>query len=143
MSAAEQLLTRTQKNAEMGKNTMEKLLPIIQDRDLKAVVQMQHEEYNRIFMSADILLRSNGADVGGVSGVAKMMGNAMIDLNTLTNKSAPHLAGMLIEGTDRGIKEIDEALSQYGASASTEAFNLASTLRDALYRNRRELQKFK
>ena len=142
MSSAQQLLSCTHKNAEMGKNTMAKLLPMINDPGLKSVVQLQHDEYTRIFMSAEILLRSGGADVNGVSAVAKTMGNIMIDINTLASKSAPHIAEMLVEGTDRGIKEIDEAFTQYGVSASTEAYNLASALRDALYRNRRELQRY-
>lgn len=143
MSAAEQLLVRTHKNAEMGKNTLEKLIPMIKDRDLQAVLQLQHDEYNRIFMSADILLRSNGVDSNGLSTVMKAMGNMMIDFNTMTNKSTSNVARMVIEGVDRGIKEIDESLTQYGASSSAEAFNLASTLRDFLYRNRRELQRYK
>jgi hypothetical protein len=37
---------------------------------------------------------------------------------------------------------MDEAISQFGTSASPEAYNLASTLRDFFYRNRRELQRF-
>ena len=72
MSASEQLLVRTHKNAEMGKNTLDKLIPIIKDRDLKALLQIQHDEYNRIFMSAEILLRSDGIEADGVSGQPEM-----------------------------------------------------------------------
>jgi len=142
MNSAQQLLNCTHKNAEMGKNTMEKLLPMIKDPGLRSVVQLQHDEYTRIFMSAEILLRSGGSDVSGVSAVAKVVGNMMIDINTIASKSAPHIAKMLVEGTDRGIKEIDEAFAQYGVAASTEDHNLASAMRDALYRNRRELQRY-
>ena len=142
MNSAQQLLTCTHKNAEMGKNTMEKLLPMINDPGFKSVVKIQHDEYTRIFMSAEILLRSGGADVNGISAVAKVVGNMMIDINTITSKSAPHIAKMLVEGTDRSIREVDEAFAQYGVSANTEDYNLASALRDALYRNRRELQRY-
>ena len=143
MSAAEDLLMRTHKTAEAGKNTMEKLIPMLKDRDLNAVAQIQLDEYNRIFISSEILLRSNGVRPDGVSSVARTVSNMMIDVNMVANKSAPHAAGIMVEATDKGIKDIDIALAQFGSSASAEAFNLASTLRDCLYRNRRELQRFK
>lgn len=143
MSTAEELLIRTHKISQSGKNTMEKLVPMIKDRDLKAVAQVQLDEYNRILMSADILLRSNGAEAQGVSVVEKTVSNMMLDVNMVANKSAPHAAKLMVEGTDHGIKDIDIALAQFGSSSSAEAYNLASTLRDCLYRNRRELQRFK
>lgn len=143
MSAAQELLLRVHKTAETGKNTTEKLIPMMKDRGLRAVAQMQLDEYNRICMSSEILLRSGGTEPGGVSAVARVAGNAVLDITMLTNHSVSHAAKLLIDSTDRGIQDIDSALALYGVSASPESFNLASTLRDSLYRNRRELQRFK
>jgi hypothetical protein len=143
MSAAKELLVRTHKTAQTGKNTMEKLIPMLKDRDLGALAQMQLDEYNRIFISSEILLRSNGIQPSGVPAVSQAVSNMMINVNMVANKSAPHAAGIMVEATDKGIKDIDIAIAQFGPSASAEAFNLASTLRDCLYRNRRELQRYK
>lgn len=143
MSAAQELLLRIHKTAETGKNTTEKLIPMMKDRGLRAVAQMQLDEYHRIFMSSEILLRSNGVEPGGLSAVARVASNAAIDFSMLTDRSASNAAKLLMDTTDRGIQDIDSGLALYGVSASPESFNLASTLRDSLYRNRRELQRFK
>ena len=143
MSAAKELLVRTHKTAQTGKNTMEKFIPMLKDRDLGALAQIQLDEYNRIFISSEILLRSNGIQPGGITAVSQAVNNMMIDVNMVANKSAPHAAGIMVEAADKGIKDIDIAIAQFGSSASAEAFNLASALRDCLYRNRRELQRYK
>lgn len=142
MSDALQLLSRTRKSAEMGRLALERVIPMINERDLLATAQIQQNEYTRVMTSADALLRANGADENSISGLAKAASSVMIGLNTLGDKSPGHISQLLLEGTDRAIGEMDAAISHYGASSSPEAYNLASTLRDFLYRNRRELQRF-
>lgn len=143
MSAAQDLLLRIHKTAETSKNTTEKLLPVMKDRGLQAIARAQLDEYTRIFMSSEVLLRSSGVEPGGVSAIARVAGNAMLDFNMLTDRSASNAAKLLIDNIDRGIQDIDSALALHGVAASPESFNLASTLRDSLYRSRRELQRYK
>ena len=65
MCANEQLLIAIHKNAERGKNTLDKLLPESKG-EIRAVLEEQLEEYKRIFMAADTLLKSMDGNDGGV-----------------------------------------------------------------------------
>jgi len=143
MGAAEELLVKTRRTSEMGKNTMERLIPMIKDRNLRSLAQIQLNEYSRILMSSEILLQQAGAVTSGTGSSTGSSNSVMLDVSAVAGQAAPRAAAMMVEGTDRGIRDMDVALAQYGTSSSAESYNLAATLRDVLYRNRRELQRYR
>lgn len=140
MNCNEELLVHIHKISEMGKNTLHRLIPIIDDAKFKGVVESSHDEYSRIFMASDTLLKADGGDDSGVSPVSKTMGNVMIGLNSMTDSSVAHLAEMVMKGTDMGIEEIEQALPKLRGHASEEAKNLAECLHKFLLGNKEQLK---
>ena len=141
MCANEQLLIAIHKNAEMGKNTLDKLLPECKG-EFRSVIETQLEEYKRIFMSADTLLKSMDGDDGGVPAMTKIMSDLMVEMKTMTDKTPAHLADMVLKGIDMGIEELNGALNELQLTAKPETVNLANTLRTALMHNKETLQRF-
>ena len=141
MCANEQLLIAIHKNAEMGKNTLDKLLPESKG-EIRAVLEEQLEEYKRIFMAADTLLKSMDGNDGGVPPMTKVMSDLMIEVQTLSDKTPAHLSEMVLKGIDLGIEEINSALNELQLKAKPETVNLANTLRTFLMRNKETLQRF-
>ncbi len=135
------LLSAIRKNAELGKNMMETTLPLVKNNDLRAVVQVQFDEYNRFLMSADTLLRASG-EISQNAVVARVIDSVSVGINTLTDKSTQNIAQLLVDSTVKGLREIDGAIERYGPASSPETINLGTTLRDFLNRNHRELKRF-
>ena len=141
MTANEQLLVAIHKNAEMGRNTLDKLLPECRG-EIRGVIEKQHDEYRRIFMAADTLLKSMDGKDDGVPAMGKIMSDLMIEMQTLTDKSTPHIAEMVLRGVDMGIQEITDAMEKLRLQAKPETVRLAETLQKALHRNKEILQRF-
>ncbi len=141
MNANEQLLVAIHKNAEMGKNTIDKLLPESRG-EIRSVLTKQLEEYRRIYMSADTLLKSMDGNDSGVPVMTKVMSDMMIEVQTWTDKTPAHLSEMVLKGIDMGIREINSALNELQLKAKPETVNLANTLRTTLMHNKETLQRF-
>ncbi|MEG2633750.1 MAG: hypothetical protein RSA97_04075 [Oscillospiraceae bacterium] len=139
MTPDEQLLTAIHKTSEMGKNTLNKLKEKCEDNSFLAVIDRQYEEYKRFFMSADTLLKACEGDDSGVPAGSKVMGDMMIDMASLRDKSTCHYADMVLKGTERGITELDDAMIKLSSAAKPETLNLAEALRSVLICNKSEL----
>ncbi|MEA4911809.1 MAG: hypothetical protein VB092_04225 [Oscillospiraceae bacterium] len=142
MKENEKLLMSIHKNAEMGRNTIDKLIPEVADETFKGLLESQHDEYSRVFTAADVLLKKIDGDDRGVPPMAKTMGNVMIELSTLSDHSTAKLAEMVLKGTDKGIEELAEAMAAFSVHAKQETLNLAEMFDELLRRNRHELKKY-
>ncbi len=142
MKENEKLLAAIHRNAEMGRNTIDKLLAEVKDPTLKGLLESQHDEYNRVYMAADVQLKSIDGDDGGVPPVAKAMGNIMIELSTLGEPTTEKLAQMVLKGTEKGIEELSEAMAAHASGATQETLNLAGAFDEFLRQNRDALKKY-
>ncbi len=139
MQPNEELLIAIHKNAEMGKNSLGKLREKCEDNALLGIVNEQYEEYKRIYMAADTLLKANEGDDSGVPATAKLMSDMMLDLSAMMDNSTASFADMMLKGTERGIEEIEDAMTKCADGARVEIVNLAETLHKFLLRNKSEL----
>ncbi len=139
MQPNEQLLIAIHQNAEMGKTGLEKLREKCADPALLDLVNAHYEEYKRIYMAADTLLKACEGDDSGAPAAAKLMSGVMLDFAAMKDSSVANFADMMLKGTEKGLKEIDEAIAQFAGTAKTETVNLAETLRAFLLHNKSEL----
>ncbi|MEG0750928.1 MAG: hypothetical protein RR998_04205 [Oscillospiraceae bacterium] len=139
MCATEQLLICIHQTAEMGAASIEKLIESSKDETFRKKLADSREQYKRIWLSADTLLKSREGDDRGISGAAKMMSNLNIELATLRDGSTARLMEMLRQGNERGLETLEKAFAEYGADADEEIVNLADVLRKKLLSERREI----
>lgn len=128
MNGDAELLNFVYQNSQMGVETMNQLLPMVDNEAFKKQVGSQLKEYEKLNQEARGLLNSHGYDEKGISALEKMMAYLMIDFKTLTNKSASHLAEMLIQGSTMGIVDAIKRIRQYEGEVEKDVINLMKRL---------------
>lgn len=141
MDGNEELLNYIHQNSEMGIGTIEHLLAFINDEELRKTLASQMDEYKTINIQAAEMLHNRKKEVKDVSTMSKISSNMMIDMKTLTDKSASHISEMLIQGNTMGIIQMTKRLNQYG-NADKKIIDLANRLLAFEHRNIEECKKF-
>lgn len=113
MNGNAELLNFIYQNSQMGVDTIDQLVDIVEDAVFKAHLQSELNEYREINLKAKTLLNANGYDEKGISALDKMKAYLMINMKTMTDKSASHIAEMLIIGSDMGIIDATRNINKY------------------------------
>ena len=97
------LLEAVVQNTEMGKNTLEQILPMTNDVQFKAELLRQRNIYHQLNQEAHTAIEACGGSAQGQSTMAKLNTKMGIGLKTLTDKSTRNLAEMLTQGSGMGV----------------------------------------
>ena len=97
------LLNFVYQNSQMGVNTINQLLGIIEGEDFKRHMEAQLEEYRKINTAAKARLNKFVTDEKGLNAYEKVRTYLMIDMQTLTDKTPSHIAEMMIVGSTMGV----------------------------------------
>lgn len=116
MNGNTELLNFVYQNAQMGVNTLTQLLDIVEEGDLTRHIRAQQEGYRAMEEEARKLLEENGCDEKGLSAFERIRTYLMIDLQTLGDKSASHVAEMLMIGSNMGVINAIKNLRKYGGA---------------------------
>jgi hypothetical protein len=108
-----ELLNYIFQNAQMGIDTISQLLDIVKDIEFKRQLQSQYDEYKQINETAKNLLNKNGFDEKGISAFEKIKTYIMINMQTLIDKSASHIAEMMIIGSNMGVIDAIKNINKY------------------------------
>ena len=141
MDGNEELLNYIHQNSEMGIGTIEHLLVINTDDEFRKTLDSQMDEYKTINIKAAEMLHDSNKEAKDVSAMSKVSSNMMIDMKTLTDKSASHISEMLIQGNTMGIIQMTKRLNEYG-NADKKIIDLANRLLAFEHRNIEECKKF-
>lgn len=98
-----ELLGRIARSAQMGCVGIEAVLSHADDRDFRAALCGQRAEYRAIEAEARALVRARGGNVRAAPKMAVRSAHAMGKMQTALNSSSSHIAGMMIEGTTKGL----------------------------------------
>lgn len=128
MNGNVELLNYIYQNSQMGTDTIKQLLEIVEDAKLKSQLQSQYNEYKEIHETARNLLNRNGYDEKGLSAFEKIRTYLMINMETLTDRSASHIAEMMIIGSNMGIIDAIKNIRKY-KDAEPEILSLMETLK--------------
>lgn len=116
MNGNTELLNFVYQNAQMGVNTLTQLLDIVEEGELTRHIRTQQEGYRAMEAEALKLLEENGCDEKGLTAFEKIRTYLMIDLQTLGDKSASHVAEMLMIGSNMGVINAVKNLKKYGGA---------------------------
>ena len=128
MSADAEMLNFIYQNSQMGVETLNQLIPMIDNEAFKKRIEAQLKEYEQIHEEAKKLLNRHGYDEKGIGALEKIMAYLMIDMKTLMDKSSSHIAEMLIQGSYMGIFDAVKRINQYEKEAEKEVTALMKRL---------------
>ena len=128
MSADAEMLNFIYQNSQMGVETLNQLIPMIDNEAFKKRIEAQLKEYEQIHEEAKKLLNRHGYDEKGIGALEKIMAYLMIDMKTLMDKSSSHMAEMLIQGSNMGIIDAVKRINQYEKEAEKEVTALMKRL---------------
>ncbi len=113
MNGNAELLNFVYQNSQMGVTTINQLLDISKDVNFNQHLQSQYSEYESIHKAAKELLNQNGYDEKGISALERLRTYLMINIQTLTDKSASHIAEMMMIGSTMGVIQALRSIRQY------------------------------
>ena len=132
MSGNEELLNFVYQNSQMGVDTLKQLLEISKDENFNKYLKGQGRGYLELHKKAKEFLNENGTDEKGLSMLEK----------TIKDKSASHIAEMLITGSTMGINEAIKKINEYEGSAKKEYVDLMKRLQKFEEGNIERLKEF-
>ena len=136
-----ELLNYVYQNSEMGTETIEHLLEIVDDSNFKKCLESQYQEYAKINKAAIELIHQHGKEEKDISKAQEWMSSMMISMKTMMDKSPCHIAEMMMQGSVMGIINATKNLNKYQA-ADKKVVKLMDDLLAMEERNLKELKQF-
>lgn len=127
MNGNTELLNFIFQNSQMGVDTINQLLGIVEDENFKKHLESQLNEYKEIHYTVQKMLNENGHDEKGISTFDKIKTYLMINMQTITDKTPSHISEMLIIGSNMGIIDAIKNLKKY-KGAEQDIINLMEKL---------------
>ena len=135
------LLEAVVQNTEMGKNTLEQIVPMTDDTQFKAELLRQRNLYHQLNQEAHTAIEACGGTAQGQSAMAKFNTKMGISMKTLTDKSTRNLAEMLSEGSSQGVMDCIKSQKDY-PDAAPGSKRLMQKVQDFEEDNRIRLERF-
>ncbi len=107
------LLNTIFQNAQMGVDSTQRLIELVEDKTFLSVLIAQRNRYQDIY---DQVLQMADQELKGQKTINKISTNIMINLQTIKDKSPSHLAGMMVQGNTMGVIDITKALRENSAA---------------------------
>lgn len=114
-------------NAKMGVIGIDNIKDKIFDDELKNIIATQKKEYQKIVDDASNILNELGLTEKDVSKMAKVSTYVMANLEMLKDDSSSNIAKLMIEGSNKGIIEINKNLNSYN-NMNSKIIKLAKKL---------------
>ena len=135
------LLEAVVQNTEMGKNTLERIVPMTDDVQFKAELLRERNIYRELNQEAHTAIEACGGTAQGQSAMAKLNTRMGIGMKTLTDKSTRNLAEMLSEGSSQGVMDCIKSQKDY-PDAAPGSKRLMQKVQDFEEDNRIRLERF-
>ncbi|MGN0667445.1 MAG: hypothetical protein ACI4KF_13095 [Huintestinicola sp.] len=102
------------KTASMGITSLKKIIPDVQNHELKDLLVKQYKGYCRQSDSVCRQMKAMNHQPTPPSKAAELMTKMGITMNLMKDKSTPAIAKMLVKGTNMGIIELSTAVNHAG-----------------------------
>lgn len=142
MNGNAEMLNYVYQNSQMGMESVNQIIEIVENREFKKCLTRQLSEYKDINMKAKKMLHENGYDEKGINEMEKLSAYLMINLKTMTNKSSSHIAEMMVKGSNMGIIDAQKKIHEYEEESEKSIVTLMKTLLKTEEQNVEELKKY-
>lgn len=138
---SEKLLNAIGKNVAMAVQSLEIILPEVQDEEFKEYVSKLLDEYNIIMTETQMIARANEVNLKLTNPIEKAELWTSIKLKMLMKKNTRQFATMIFIGTNMGIPDLVIAICDFG-DASNEVITLAKKLKEIEEKSDEKLKYF-
>ena len=107
------LLNDVFQNAQMGVDSTQRLIELVEDKPFQSVLIAQRNRYQDVY---DRTLQLSDQEVKGKKTLQKLSSTMMINLQTIKDKTPSHLAGMMIQGNTMGVIDMTKSLRENQAA---------------------------
>lgn len=116
MNGNAELLNFIYQNAQMGMETIPRLLEIAEDEKFIEHLRVELDGYELICTGAKTMLGGHGYDEKGIGTLDKVKTYLMLSMQTMNDHSAAHIAELLITGSNMGIVDGTKKLNEYAGA---------------------------
>ena len=127
MNQTEKLLQNIVENARMGEDACDQLLCKTEDESIRQELMKQKQQYAAACQAAEQKLTAMGVYPQPKGPMARMGMWMGMQFNTMTDRSAGHIAEITLQGASMGIVELTKALNSL-PDADPEAQGIAQGL---------------
>ena len=121
------LLQAIVENGRTGADACDQLLKKTEDAKMRDELMLEKQHYEQCVRDAEKAISKMGREPHP-KGMAARMGMWMgMQMNTMMDRSTPHIAEILIQGATMGVVEITKARNAY-ADADAQAQGIASNM---------------
>lgn len=135
MDQTDRLLQTLVENGRLGEDACDQLLQRTQSEALRQELMREKEFYASAARDAERLLMQRGVKPRTKGPMARMGMWMGMQINTLADQSASHIADMVIQGATMGVVELTKARNsnpEAGAEAQGIAANLITQQQEAI-----------
>lgn len=129
------------KNAQMGIIGIDNVIGKVKGKQLKTLLEKQRVQYEDICNQATELLKKEDGTVEGINTMARVSTTFMVNMEMAKEPNDSCIAKMMIEGTNKGIIEINEKLNNI-PNIPKKIVDLAKRLLKTEQNNLEELKKY-
>lgn len=108
-----EILLKLYQNVEMGIVGIESIEEKIESRSLAKLILNQKKEYEKIKEKLVSLCSKYNVEDKELGAFVKLSSDVMVTMKTLIDKSEHTIAKMMMEGTNKGLIQLEELLNNY------------------------------
>lgn len=127
MNQTEKLLQCIIENARLGEDACDQLLSKAEEKEIRDELMLEKQHYAAFVRDAEMQLQQLGITPRPKGMMARMGMWMGMQMDTMTDRSASHIADMLIQGSTMGIVEITKARNTF-SDADGQAHGIAADM---------------
>ncbi len=108
-----EIVLKLYQNADMGIIGIESIEEKIESRNLSKVILNQKEEYQKIKNELIPLCKKYEVENKDLGTFVKINSDVMANMKTMMDHTDSHIAKMMMEGTNKGLIELEELINHY------------------------------
>lgn len=134
-----EILLKLYQNVDMGIVGIEAIEDKIESRSLAKTIINQKDEYCKLKEKMTLLCQKYNVENKELGSFVKVSSDAMVAMKTMLDKSDHHIAKMMMEGTNKGLIQLEELLNNYQGN-DEELRELIQKTIDLEHQNNEELK---
>ena len=126
----EEALAEIYRNAQLALESINDILPQVDDEETRTELLRQHEEYEKFAARAACLAKDLDLELKEPNFMKKAMMWSSIKMSTLTDNSRSHIADMMLQGTVMGISALKTTAGEVPTDGNDEILKLLNEMID-------------
>ena len=124
----EEALAEIYRNAQLALQSINDILPQVEQFELKNELKAQHEEYERFSAKATTIAKDRNIELKEPNPFKKAMMWGSIKMSSMANNSQSHIAEMMVQGTVMGVTALKTTAGELSKNGNEDIINLINEM---------------